>query len=238
MPGSSNVIAMLKPFGPEIWIADGSMISVAGFRYGTRAAVIRLSDGGLFIWSPIKLTAELRHEVDALGDVRHLVPPNSLHHMFLDDWRFAYPNAKIYAPPGLRKKRKDVKFDDDLTDHPAAAWADDLDQVVISGNLITTEVVFFHRKSATVLFTDFIQQFPPGWFSGWREAVARMDLMVGEEPAVPRKVRNTFFNRRVARAALARILEWPAEQVLMAHGAPVERDGRAFIARAFEWLTG
>jgi hypothetical protein len=214
------------------------MISVAGFRYGTRSAVIRLSDGGLFIWSPIKLNEAVRAEVNKLGEVRHLVPPNSLHHLFLDDWRFAYPNAKIYAPPGLRKKRKDVKFDDDLADQPSAVWIEDIDQVVISGNLITTEVVFFHRKSATVLFTDFIQQFPPGWFSGWRDVVARMDLMVGEEPAVPRKVRNTFVNRRAARGALSRILEWPAEKVLMAHGTPVERDGKAVIARAFVWLTG
>lgn len=106
------------------------------------------------------------------------------------------------------------------------------------GNLITTEVVFFHRKSATVLSADLIQQFPPGWFSGWREIVARMDLMVGAEPAVPRKFRNTFSNRRAARAELARIETWPAEKVLMAHGTPVDRDGRALIVRAFRWLTG
>lgn len=107
---------------------------------------------------------------------------------------------------------------------------------MVPGNLITTEVVFFHRNSATVLFTDLIQQFPPGWFSGWRATVARLDLMTESEPAVPRKFRIMFVNRRAARAALTRILEWPAKKVLMAHGAPVERDGQAFISRAFGWL--
>jgi Domain of unknown function (DUF4336) len=226
---------MLKPFGPEIWIADGPAVSTGGFHYGTRMAVIRLSDGGLFIWSPIKLTDDLRAEVEALGEVRHLVAPNSLHHLFLDDWRFAYPNAKLCAPPGLRKKRKDIDFDGDLGDEPAAAWANDIDQAMVPGNLITTEVVFFHRNSATVLFTDLIQQFPPGWFSGWRATVARLDLMTESEPAVPRKFRIMFVNRRAARAALTRILEWPAKKVLMAHGTPVERDGQAFISRAFGW---
>lgn len=228
---------MLKPFGPEIWIADGSSVSTGGFHYGTRTAVIRLSHGGLFIWSPIRLTAELRSQVDALGEVAHLVPPNSLHHLFVDEWRSAYPSAKLYAPPRLRKKRGDIDFAGDLGNEPVAAWAGQLDQAIMPGCLITTEVVFFHRRSATVLFTDLIQQFPKGWFSGWREIVARLDLMVGEEPAVPRKFRNTFVNRRAARAALARIQAWPAEKVLMAHGTPVERDGRAFIARAFRWLT-
>ena len=80
---------MLKQFGPEIWIVDGPEVSTGGFHYGTRMAVIRLSDGGLFIWSPIKLTEALRFEADALGEVRHLVAPNSLHHLFLDDWRLS-----------------------------------------------------------------------------------------------------------------------------------------------------
>ena len=228
---------MLTSFGPEIWISDGATVSTGGFHYGTRMAVIRLSDGGLFIWSPVKLTQELRDQVDAIGDVRHLIAPNSLHHMFLDDWRTAYPNALAYAAPRLRSKRKDIEFAGDLGDEPAAAWAGDIDQVVMRGCLITSEVVFFHRKSATVLFTDLIQQFPKGWFSGWREIVARFDLMMESEPSVPRKFRNTFVNRRAARAALARIQAWPAERVLMAHGAPIERDGRAFIGRAFAWLT-
>jgi hypothetical protein len=229
---------MLTPFGPDIWIADGPHVSTGGFHYGTRTAVIRLSNGELFIWSPIKLTSALRTEVDALGEVRDLVPPNSLHHLFVDDWRAAYLNARLYAPPRLRAKRKDLAFTADLGDGPAAAWAKDIDQVIIPGNLITTEVVFFHRKSATVLFTDLVQQFPSQWFAGWRAAVARLDLMTEAEPAVPRKFRVSFVHRRAARAALERILAWPAEKVLMAHGTPVTRDGRAFVGRAFRWLTG
>ena len=227
---------MLTPFGPEIWIADGPHVSTAGFHYGTRMAVIRLADGGLFIWSPIKLTVGLRAEVDALGEVRHLAPPNSLHHLFVGDWQSAYRGAKVHAPPGLRAKRKDIAFHADLGDEPSAEWARDLDQVIVQGNRITTEVVFFHRKSKTVLFTDLIQQFPSNWFSGWRAVVARLDLMSEREPTVPRKFRIMFRDRRAARASVERILAWPAERVLMAHGAPVERDGRAVIGRAFEWL--
>jgi hypothetical protein len=45
-------------------------------------AAIRLSGGSLFVWSPVALTEDLRAEVDALGEVRYLVAPNSLHHGF------------------------------------------------------------------------------------------------------------------------------------------------------------
>jgi uncharacterized protein DUF4336 len=229
---------MLKQFGREIWIADGPAVVTAGFQYPTRMAIVRLSSGGLFIWSPIQLVESLRAEVDALGEVRFLVAPNSLHHLFLDEWRRAYSGAKLHAPPGLREKRKDIDFDGDLGNAPIAEWADDIDQVVVLGNLITTEVVFFHRMSDTVLFADLIQQFPSDWFSGWRSIVARLDLMLAPEPTVPRKFRNTFINRRAARVSLEHILAWPAEKVLMAHGPAINDDGRAFIGRAFRWLTG
>lgn len=226
----------LQSFGPDIWLADGSEADVAGFRYPTRMVVIRLTGGGLFVWSPVALSASLAAEVEALGEVRHLVAPNSLHHLFLGEWRQAYPQARLYAAPGLRGRRGDLDFDADLGDTPPPAWAADLDQVVVRGNAITTEVVFFHRRSGSVLFTDLIQHFRPGWFTGWRALVARLDLMVATEPSVPRKFRAAFFDRKAARTAVQRILEWPSSKVLMAHGAPIEQDARAFVVRAFRWL--
>jgi hypothetical protein len=228
---------MLKQFGPEIWTADGTdVVAALGFHYPTRMAVIRLADGGLFIWSPTALTGGLGAALDSLGQVRHLVAPNSLHHVFIADWKRAYPNAYLYAPPGLRQKREDLDFDRDLANTPMPQWAGEIDQVLMLGNVITTEVVFFHVRSATVLFTDLLQQFSANWFSGWRALVAKLDLMVAPEPSVPRKFRLAFTNRNAARASLEHVLSWPAEKVLMAHGTPVNEDGRALIGRAFRWL--
>ena len=228
---------MLQKFDDEIWLADGPETAVAGFRYPTRMAIIRLADGALFIWSPVALSEELRAAVDALGEVRYLIAPNSMHHLFLGDWRRAYPGARLFAPPGLRQRRRDIAFDGDLQDAPAPEWSQDIDQVMVRGNLITTEVVFFHRRSRTVLFTDLIQHFSPTWFSGWRAVVARLDLMAAPEPQTPRKFRNATLGRRAARAALTRILAWPAQKVLMAHASPIQADGQAFIVRTFRWLT-
>ncbi len=226
---------MLLMLSENIWLADGPVTHVAGFRYPTRMAVVRLARGDLFVWSPVALSEPLGAAVDALGDVRHLIAPNASHHLFLADWQRAYPAARLYAPPGLRQRRKDLMFDADLGDAPDAAWADDLDQVQVD-NLIAAEIVFYHRESRTVLFTDLVQHFRPGWFSGWRALVARLDLMEAPEPQVPRKFRLALADRRAARGSLGRILAWPADKVVMAHADPVRQDGRAFIARSFGWL--
>lgn len=229
-------MALLEHFGEDIWIASGSAVEIAGFRYPTRMAIIRLADGGLFVWSPIALSDALRAEVNALGDVRFLLPPNSLHHVFLPEWRAAYPGATLFAPPGLRARRKDIAFDKDLEDAPGPDWIGQIDQVAVRGNSITTEIVFFHVKSGAVLFTDLIQHFPDGWFKGWRALIARLDGMTGSEPRVPRKFRVAFNDRKTARECIDRILTWPARKVLMTHADPVRENGRAFIGRAFDWL--
>lgn len=229
---------MLKEFGTNIWIAEGPTIRAAGgFHYPTRMGVIRLSNGDLVLWSPTALSDDLRDALGALGTVRYLVAPNSLHHMFLADWQRAYPDAKVYAPPGLPDKRKDIRFDANLSDAPIAAWTGEIDHSIMWGNRITTEIVFFHRESRTAIFTDLIQQFPPGWFRGWRALVARLDLMVAEEPEVPRKFRVAFTDRPAARQSLQRILAWPTDKVVMAHGPLISNDGQAFLCRAFSWLN-
>lgn len=226
----------LQPFGQDIWIADGETVSVAGFNYPTRMAVMRLASGGLFIWSPTALTDELRSEVEALGPVRFIVAPNSLHHLFIQPWQAAFPGAESVAAPGLAKRRKDLAFSGELGDTAAASWAGDIDQVVVRGNAITTEVVFFHRVSGTVLFTDLLQNFRPGTFRGWRGLVAKLDRMTATEPQVLQKFRVAFTDRKMARVAVRAILKWPVQKVLMAHGAPVEADAAAFLRRAFSWL--
>ncbi len=227
---------MLKQFGEEIWTAYGSTVSVAGFVYPTRMIVIRLSDGALLLWSPTALSRALQTAVDNLGPVRHIVAPNTLHHMFVGEWQTAYPAAKSYAVPALRVKRSDLKWDYDLEHTPAPEWSNEIDQVVMGGNRITTEVVFFHRRSQTAIFTDLIQNFERGWFRGWRAIIAKLDFLTAIRPTVPRKFRMTFRDRDGARHAVQRILAWPTVAVLTAHGAPIRSEGRDAIIHAFDWL--
>jgi Domain of unknown function (DUF4336) len=226
----------VRPFGPEIWIADGPVVSFLGFPYSTRMAVIRLGDGSLFVWSPVALSRPLRESLRVLGPVGHLVSPNALHHVFLKEWTSAYPAARLYASPRLRRKRKDLSFDAELGDTPEPGWCGDIEQVVLRGSFYLTEVVFFHLTSRTVLFADAIQNFPRDWFSGWRGVVCRHGGIVAPNPGMPTDWRATFLDRREARLALGRIFAWPIGRVVVAHGKLPTGDGAAFVRRAFTWL--
>ena len=225
-------------FGTGLWLCDGPAVTgAAGFQFPTRMAVVRLPyEGGLWVWSPVALTQAVCSAVDALGPVSHLVAPNGLHHSFLAEWAAAYPEAQVHAAPGLAQDVAGTAIHATLGDQPDPAWAGVLDQVVVRGNKITTEVVFFHRASATVLVTDLVQQIPRGWFRGWRAVVARLDLMTAATPSVTRKFRLATADKAAAREGVGRMLEWPAERLVMAHGAPVRSGGQAALRAAFAWL--
>lgn len=226
------------PFGPELWLQDGPAVTgAAGFRFPTRMAVVRLpASGGLWIWSPVALTEALRDTLAGLGEVTHLVAPNSLHHSFLAEWARAFPAASVHGPPGLDAETAGTTLHHRLGDAPVPDWGGALEQVVVPGNRITTEVIFFHRPSATVLVTDLVQQIPQGWYHGWRALVARMDRMTGPAPAVPHKFRLAFTDRGAARAALEAVLDFPAERLVMAHGPALSSGGREALGQAFHWL--
>jgi hypothetical protein len=228
---------ILRPFAPDLWIAEGPIVNfIAGFAYPTRMAAIRLADGGLFIWSPVTLDEPLKAEIDALGRVACLVSPNLLHHLYLGEWKAAYPQARLIASPGLKRRRRDLVFDDVLGDAPDPLWAGQIDQVLLHGSFVMIEAVFFHRAGKTAIFADLVQNFPPGWFTGWRGILARLDGIVAADYGAPREWRASFWRRRLARDSLNRILDWPIEKVLIAHGDCAEKDGAAFVRRAFSWL--
>jgi len=90
----------LKPVAEGIWLIDGPAIRFLGMPFPTRATVVRLENGDLWVHSPTALTESLAAELAALGPVRHLIAPNWLHHAAIPDWRAAYPEAVTWVAPG------------------------------------------------------------------------------------------------------------------------------------------
>jgi len=227
---------MLTEIDRDIWIADGPSVPFLGIPYPTRMAVVRLAHGALWVWSPIRLDDGLKTEVAALGPVRYLVSPNKIHHLFLGEWQQAFPEARLYASPGLAKRRRDLRFDAELGDEPDPAWAADVDQVIFHGSFFMEEVVFFHHPSRTALVTDLVQRFDPATVPGWRGVIMRLDSLVGPQGSTPREWRLTFWNRAAARRAKGKLLDWKPRRAIIAHGEWIRDDAREVLARSLRWI--
>ena len=227
---------MLEKFGPSLYVADGPTVSFYGFPYPTRMAVVRLSDGTVWVWSPVALSDELFNSVNAIGTVRHIVSPNKIHHLFLAEWGERWREARVYAPPGLAQRRPDLHFDAELGDEPDPAWAADIDQVIFRGSFAMEEVVFFHRASRTAIICDLIQRHPEATMTGWKGMLMRLDSLVGEHGSTPREWRASFLRRGKARAARDKVLSWKPDRLLIAHGECAQTGATSIINHALSWI--
>ena len=227
---------MLIPFAENLYLAEGPPVSFFGFAYPTRMVVVRLATGEAWIWSPIALSEALADAVQAVGPVSYIVSPNKLHHLALREWADRWPGARLYAPPGLARKRADLHFHGPLRDEPDPAWATDLDQVIFRGSIAMEEVAFLHRASRTAIFGDLIQRFPEAGMSGWRGALMRLDGLVGACGSTPREWRASFLSRRKARAARHKVLGWRPERLIIAHGECASSGATGIIAAALQWI--
>jgi len=194
--------------------------------------VIKLRDGGLLLHSPVFLDSGVKSNLDALGPVRFVIAPNRFHHLFAGEYRIAYPEAKFLAAPGLDTKRKDIKFDATLDDNPLPELVAELDQVVFRAFPPLNEVVFFHRASRTVIFTDLLFNVKDST-SAYTRLLMKLDGGYGHV-GVPRSFRLYLkFRRSLVRTALDRILSWDFDRLSVTHGEIIERDAKAAVAGAW-----
>lgn len=227
---------MLEEFGPSLFVADGPTVPFLGIPYPTRMAVARLGDGSAWVWSPIALDAALESAVAAIGPVREIVSPNKIHHLFLGEWTQRWPEARVHAPPGLARRKSEIRFDGELGDVPDPAWADEIDQVVFRGSFAMEEVVFFHRPSRTAIFGDLIQRHDPARLGGFKRWLMRVDGMLGERGGAPREWRASFWRRGPARAARDTVHAWKPERLLIAHGTCAREGAAPIVERSLSWI--
>jgi hypothetical protein len=225
----------MKQLHSDLWISD-SPLRFLGLEVGARMTVVRLPGGKLLLHSPIAATADLVRDVKALGPVAYLVAPNRLHHLFVGDWQRACPDASTYVAPGLDTKRADLAIAGVLAEEPEPGWKGSVDQVLLGGIPFANEVVFFHRPSATLIATDLAFNIGPS-----SPPLTRLAFRLGGaygrlSPTLLERI--LVRDRAAFRQSLERILAWPFERVVMAHGEVSEKGGREELVRGYSWVLG
>ena len=231
----------LKEVAGDIWVIDGPAIRFYGMPFSTRATVVRLTSGEVWVHSPTFLTEALHSEVAALGPVAHLVAPNWIHYAYVNEWQVAFPQAVSWAAPGVAARAKSrgmqVSFDHDLGAGPQAPWQRQIDQLIVEGSNAHREAVFFHETSKTLILTDLIENFELKNVAWWMRPVFRLAGIADPNGQMPRDMRATFRGHRdLLRAAVQRMIDWGPDRIILAHGRWYETGGVDELKRAFRFV--
>jgi len=225
---------MLRQLDRNLWVTQHPL-RFLGAEVGTRMTVFRLNDGGLLIHSPVPLDRPTRAELNGLGPVRFVVAPNRYHHLFVAEYARIYPQTKIFGAPGLDSKRRDLRFDAILGPAAPTEWANEIDQTIFQAFPALNEVVFFHRSSRTIVFTDLLINIHNSE-SRYTRFLMWLDGGLGHV-AVPRSFRLLLKMRRArARETIDQILSWEFDRLLLAHGKIVERGAKEIVRNAWSFL--
>lgn len=228
----------LKPVAEGLWLIDGPVVRSAGFPFSTRATVVRLANGDLWVHSPTALTDALRAEITALGPVRHLVAPNWIHYTHVPGWQAAFPDAILWAAPGVAEraaqKGVQLRIDRDLQwDGPEAEWAGQLRQIIVRGSKTHREAVFFHEASRTLILTDLIEAIEtakiPAMFRPW----VWLNGIDDTDGKLPPLLRWTFRDKTALAEDIETLISWAPLRVILSHGRWYDRNGAGELERAF-----
>ena len=236
-------INVYKPLAPDIGIVDGPFeyLTASGVRvplpFTTRMTVVRLSNGELFLHSPIKFDRGLAEELREFGTVRHLVSPNQFHYAHIGEWQKAFPEAIAWASPRVRQRARarqiDVDFARDLDLAPPQEWCRDIDQTLFPGGYFK-EFIFCHLPSKTLILTDTIINIEPDRIGEpWRTAVKLTGMAAPHGGIFFGMQIALILQQRAAKAARARIYSWQPERIVLSHGRCFEAGAERVIERIF-----
>jgi hypothetical protein len=241
--GLYEPINIYKAVAADVGIVDGPLeyLTVASLKipmpFTTRMTVVHLTNGDLFLHSPIKFEPKLAHELQQLGRVRHLISPNQFHYAHIAEWQEAFPEAIAWASPGARKRARarhnPVIFGKELEVMPPEEWRADLDQTLFPGGYFK-EFIFFHKESRTLILTDTIMNIELDKIEQpWRTATKIMGMayphggiFFGMRPPL-------LLQRRKARAARSKIDSWQPARVVLSHGRCFDTNATELDSRIF-----
>jgi hypothetical protein len=231
-------VSDLRPFGENIWTADGPLVRDMRIWFTTRMTVVKLASGSMWLESPIPVSDDTLKSITDMGPVRYLVANTARHVWRLDAAHTLFPDAQLWVPreTHMTLKQGDLQFTGTLTDTPPDDWADDFEQLVFKGNSLLAEVLFYHKKSGTVILGDLIQNHRKVKGKLLTNFMARIGGVSYPHGGVARDIRMSFRKRELARESLERLLSWDFDKLIIAHGDCVESDAKSYVEEKFSWL--
>jgi hypothetical protein len=222
----------------NLWTLERRSRMPGGPVLPTRSTIVGIGGGDLLVVSPPPVECGGLESIDALGDVRHVVVPNAFHHLNARGFLERYPGAGFQAAPGLFRRVAGLSPATELSEGVETPWSNAVDHAVLRATDEVSEVVLFHRESATLVVTDLA--FNMTRFEG------TLGRLVWQMNGVPngfghsRTARMLLLrDRAAAKKFLERVLEWPFRRIVVGHGDPIEDDAIGVFRRAFAgYLAG
>jgi hypothetical protein len=188
--------------------------------------------------SPIDIDATTISQLKEIGQVSHIIAPNCFHYLFAAKFKEIYPEATFWAAPGLAEKKPKLPIDRNITkdaksfiDGIEYLFMDEFKTIVNNGFSPLNECVFFHIQSRSLILTDLAFNFDESFPFTTQLAMRTIGGWKTLSPSLIEKLATT--NKQKVRQAIAQILNWDFDRVIIAHGSIIETNGKERFKAGF-----
>ncbi|KAI0634776.1 hypothetical protein C8Q77DRAFT_1054843 [Trametes polyzona] len=157
---------VIREVAPDLWTFSRPFTLLGLFPVGGRSTAIKLTTGDVWILASTPLTDETKEKLAELGQVKYIVAGNSFHHLFLKQYKDAYPAAKAIGPEDLNAKKAAEGWQLDAAVFSAKSpdtvfgFEDEVEHCYFSG-FGNKDIAFYHKASKTVIAADLLMNNPP-----------------------------------------------------------------------------
>ncbi|KAK4229933.1 hypothetical protein QBC38DRAFT_470774 [Podospora fimiseda] len=267
VPSNPEDVMVIRDITPNVVTFSVPFLRFGCIPIGGRGTVVKLSSGSIAVFSPVALTASAKAKIASLGnDVRYLVATDIEHHIFLSEWKTAYPNAKLIGPEGLQEKRAKVT-DDPRIGHEEFAvvftkenkltlkvdkdFDRDFEYEYVDGHA-NKELVFHYKPDRVLIEADLMFNLPaieqyskvpekekpkPGFLGNF---MMGLQSTQGDAKGMKRFMWYVASKDRASfNESVKRIDAWGFDNIVPCHGETIVGGGKEVFEKVFEWhLTG
>jgi hypothetical protein len=228
-----RILSATQPTLDEnLWTIERRLRMPGGLPLPVQSTVVRLQSGALLLYSPPRIDPEIERWLRGLGQVAAIIAPNSFHYMFVSEYPKVFPTAQVFVAPGLPRRVPSLPPALELGPVAPDLWAAEVEQASFGPVDNFSEVMFFHRPTATLLLMDLAFH-----MTVFESTLARLGWRLLGVPArfgPSRTARLTLLRDKAAAGRyLQPVLAWPFQRILVAHGDMLEENAQAEFRRAF-----
>ncbi|KAF7318198.1 hypothetical protein HMN09_00328100 [Mycena chlorophos] len=231
---------VIREVTPEITIFSKPFSRFGLLPFGGRSTAVKLSTGDVWVLASTPLTEDTKAAIDVLGPVKWIVSADAVHHLFLGQFKKAYPEAKTIGVAALvpKKAKEGLTLDGVYgRDAPETKYGfeDEIYACYFDG-FANKDIAFFHAASKTLIVADLLFNLPGTEQYSKTTAKSRVPLVGSIDPWGGLHKRFVWGQGK-DKAAMTRdaktVLSWGPERIIMCHGDVIESKGSDAWAAAY-----
>jgi len=217
----------------NVWTFSRPFSRFGLIQLGGRSTAIRMKDGGVWLLASTPLDEGTKSTLDNIGPVRFIISPDAVHHLFLTQYKKAYPSAKVIGPEAAlaRLEDKSLKFDGVWGRDPVDTkygFEDDIKACYFDG-FKNKDIAFFHPDSKTLIEADLLMNLPGTEQYSKQPSKWRFPFQSSLNPwssLHPHVVWALGINKEAMKRDAKTVASWDFERIIPCHGDVIEERGK------------